>query len=115
MIYAVDFDGTLSYGEYPLCGKPNTRLIKWLKERQENGDKLILWTCRHDRPLDEAVKWCEEQGLVFDAVNENLPEMIEKYGETRKIGCDYYIDDTHFTSDFLIKKTEKQIQAKRKA
>ena len=47
-ILAIDFDGTLSYGNYPECGKPNMRLIEWLKDRKANGDKLILWTCRHD-------------------------------------------------------------------
>ena len=101
MIYAVDFDGTLCYGD-----KPNIRLIEWLKDKRANGDKVILWTCRHGEMLNEALVWCRKQGIEFDAVNENLPEMIEKYGDTRKIGCDYYIDDTHFTSDFLIKKTE---------
>ena len=30
----------------------------------------------------------------FDAVNDNLPEIIEFYGHnSRKISCDYYIDD----------------------
>ena len=32
--------------------------------------------------------------LTFDAVNDNLPEIIEMYGNnSRKITCDYYIDD----------------------
>lgn len=35
-----------------------------------------------------------EQELVFDAINDNLPEIVEKYGNnSRKITCDYYIDD----------------------
>lgn len=34
------------------------------------------------------------KALTFDAVNDNLPEIIEMYGNTsRKITCDYYIDD----------------------
>lgn len=107
MIIAVDFDGTLSYGEYPYTGKPNKRLIDWLILRKSGGDKLILWTCRHDKPLEDAVLWCKEQGLEFDAVNENLPEMIERFGESRKVGADYYIDDSHFTSEYLMKKVAK--------
>ena len=36
----------------------------------------------------------QEQNLEFDAVNDNLPEIIEFYGHnSRKISCDYYIDD----------------------
>lgn len=108
MVIAVDFDGTLSYGEWPHAGKPNTRLIEWLKERKAKGDNLILWTCRQGEPLDIAVKWCAEQGLEFDAVNENLPAMIALYGsDTRKIAADWYIDDTHFTAEYLMKKVEK--------
>ena len=35
-----------------------------------------------------------EHGLKFDAVNENLPEMIEWHGnDCRKIFADVYIDD----------------------
>lgn len=93
-VIAVDFDGTLSFGEWPNIGPANTELIDFLKERQQNGDKLILWTCREGEALNEAVKWCEREGLVFDAVNDNIPEMIERYGtNSRKVSCDYYIDD----------------------
>ena len=44
--------------------------------------------------LQEAVEWCEVHGLVFDAVNDNLPENIEKYGNNcRKVWATCYIDD----------------------
>ena len=45
--------------------------------------------------LSKAVEWCREQNYFeFDAVNDNLPEIIEFYGHnSRKISCDYYIDD----------------------
>jgi hypothetical protein len=34
------------------------------------------------------------RGLVFDAYNENLPELIERYGgDCRKISADFYADD----------------------
>ena len=93
-IIAIDFDGTLSLGEWPYIGAANEELIDFLKDRKKNGDKLILWTCREGGALEEAVEWCKEQGLVFDAVNDNIPEMIELYGtNSRKISCDYYIDD----------------------
>ncbi len=94
MILAVDFDGTLSLGSWPDTGPANESLIRFLLERQEQGDRLILWTCRAGEPLKEAVEWCRRKGLIFDAVNDNLPEIIEYYGEnSRKITCDYYIDD----------------------
>lgn len=44
--------------------------------------------------MREAVEWCRGCGLEFDAVNSNIPEMIEWYGkDTRKIGYDVLIDD----------------------
>ena len=93
-IIAVDFDGTLCFSEWPAVGEPNVRLIEYLKKWKRGGGKLILWTCRAGEALDTAVSWCHEQELVFDAINDNLPEIVEKYGNnSRKITCDYYIDD----------------------
>ncbi len=93
-IIAVDFDGTLCYSEWPSLGEPNVKLIAYLKKWKEMGNKLILWTCRAGDALDNAVLWCREQELEFDAINDNLPEIVELYGNnSRKITCDYYIDD----------------------
>jgi hypothetical protein len=94
MIYAVDFDGTISMGEWPEVGPANSELIDYLIDKQRKGDKLILWTCRVGEPLEKAVEFCKTNGLVFDAVNDNLPETIERYGSnSRKITCDIYLDD----------------------
>ena len=94
MILAVDFDGTLSLGTWPDVGPANEKLFRFLKKRKDEGDKLILWSCRVGKPLEDAVAWCRENDLEFDAVNDNLPEIIETYGtNSRKISCDYYIDD----------------------
>jgi hypothetical protein len=93
-IYAVDFDGTLCESQWPGIGAPNIKLIEHLIKRRSQGAKLILWTCRVDERLQESIDWCKEHGLEFDAVNDNLPEMIEKYGNnTRKILATCYIDD----------------------
>ena len=93
-IIAVDFDGTLSRGRWPGVGVPNYLLINKLIQLQKEGHKLILWTSREGEPLQRAIEWCREKNLKFDAVNDNLPEMIEKMGSnSRKISCDIYIDD----------------------
>ena len=93
-ILAVDFDGTLCFSQWPGLGEPNLSLIEKLKENKRSGDKLILWTCREGKLLDDAVNWCEENGLYFDAINENLQEIIEVFGgNSRKISADIYIDD----------------------
>lgn len=93
-IYAVDFDGTLNLGKYPELGEPNMELIGFLKQKREEGDKVILWTCRDGDYLKSAIKYCMGYGLKFDAVNDNLPENIEYFGNNgRKIWAHYYIDD----------------------
>jgi len=93
-IIAVDFDGTLCVDCYPHIGAPNASLIRILRELQLQQKKLILWTCRNGQALSDAISWCATQGLRFDAINENLPEIIEKYGsDSRKITADIYIDD----------------------
>lgn len=97
-IIAVDFDGTLCENKWPEIGRPNWDIIRYLRGRQEDGAKLILWSCRSGEKLEDAVDWCIKRGLVFDAVNENLPESIEHFGEdTRKIYATEYIDDKSCT------------------
>lgn len=95
MIIAVDFDGTLSLGDWPDVGPANKPVIDALLERQKGGDKIILWTCRGGDELAAAVAWCRIYGLEFDAVNANLPEVLEAWGyrDTRKIYADEYWDD----------------------
>ena len=97
-VYASDFDGTLCKDKFPEIGEPNKVIIDFVKEQKLLGNKFILWTCRTKDMLNAAVDWCKEQGIEFDAVNENLPETKEKWGEdTRKVFCDAYIDDKNMS------------------
>ena len=98
---AVDFDGTIVTDKFPEIGEPNMELVDWLKKCKEKGCRLVLWTCRNNTCkgypgiLDKAVEYCKNVlGLVFDSVNENLPEVQQKWGgDTRKVMVDYYLDD----------------------
>lgn len=93
-VIAVDFDGTLCSDCYPDIGEPNLPLIFLLQRLQGQGKQIVLWTCRCGMRLQEAVEWCSGFGLEFDAVNENVQQILEKYGtESRKISADVYIDD----------------------
>lgn len=83
-IIAVDFDGTLSNKR----NEPNTKLFKKLIACQLDGAKIILNTFREGKRLDEAVQFCKDHGLTFDAVNENI-----RITGHRKILADLYIDD----------------------
>ena len=90
MIICVDFDGTLSNGHYPHIGQPNKPLFDALIKLKAQGHNIVLWTCREDIQLQQAVDWCKEQGLEFDAVNENVPWIGFC---SRKVCADVYIDD----------------------
>jgi len=93
-IIAVDFDGCLCRDNWPDIGEPNWEIIHALVKRQAEGDKVILWSCRCGAALTAAVMWCVNHGLKFDAINENLPENIEKYGnDCRKVFAHEYWDD----------------------
>ena len=90
---AIDFDGTIVEDEYPKIGKPIIFAFDTLKKLQENGHRLILWTYRKGRALDEAVAFCEKNGIVFYAVNKSFPEEEFDPKYSRKINADYFIDD----------------------
>lgn len=92
-VYAIDFDNTLAYTRFPEIIGPNKKIVAFTRALKAQGHKIILWTSRVGKDLTAAVEWCETQGIVFDAVNEQLPEQIEKWGKTRKIYADFYIDD----------------------
>ena len=99
MKVAIDFDGTLFgwvergwTGAKP-AGEANIILIECAKMLRKNGHQLILWTCREGDDLAVAVAACAKYGLYFDAVNENLPETISGYMDSRKIVADLYVDD----------------------
>lgn len=93
-IIAIDFDGVLFTDAYPEVGLPIAPNINRAKNEKANGAKLILWTCREGKKLEEAVAACRAVGLEFDAVNENVPELKEAFGtDPRKVGATEYWDD----------------------
>lgn len=96
-IVAVDFDGTLCFNKYPYIENPNEELLNTIRERRKDFI-WILNTCREGKQLEYATKWLkEEQGIEFDYVNQNVPWLIEKYGDCRKIAADIYLDDRNMS------------------
>lgn len=98
-ILAVDFDGTLVQDKFPDIGEPNTKVFECVKALQKLNTKIILWTCRTDyengpKYLTDAVNFCSENGLVFDAINDNIENVKRSFGKNpRKILADWYLDD----------------------
>ena len=69
MIIAVDFDGTIVEHKYPEIGRELPFAIETLKKLQQERHRLILWSVREGKLLQEAVDFCRERGLEFYAVN----------------------------------------------
>lgn len=90
---AIDFDGTIVEDGYPGIGKPRIFAFETLRKLQEDGHRLILWTYRSGQKLDDAVSFCNDNGIDFFAVNKSFDE--EEYDDTksRKIYADLFIDD----------------------
>jgi hypothetical protein len=94
MIIAVDFDGTIVEHEYPKIGSEIPFAIQNLKKlQQEHHHRLILWTIRTGKELEEAIDFCKERGLEFYCHNENYPGEEFTPEMPRKLTCDLFIDD----------------------
>ena len=108
LILCVDFDGTIVQDAFPNIGEPrqgrfHRTFLEDLIYLQKKGHRIILWTCREGEHLEQAVAFCKERGLEFDAVNDDLEEVKQKYtdkleiwrasGRARKVFANYYIDD----------------------
>lgn len=95
MIIAIDFDGTIVEHKYPQIGKPLPYAFEVIRELKKQGHILILWTVRTGKELEEAVEFCRKNGVIFDAINENIAD-LQFPEESRKIYADVYIDDRNF-------------------
>ncbi len=95
MVIAIDFDGTIVQHRYPTIGEELPFAIETLKRLQKEGHKLILWSVREGRLLEEAVSFCRERGLEFYAVNRDYPEEEKERNNhfSRKLKADLFIDD----------------------
>lgn len=119
LLIAVDFDGTIVVNKYPKIGKPQLFAFETLQKLQEAGHRLILWTVRSGKALDEAVTFCEANGITFYAINSTYPEETYSPKASRKIVADVFIDDRNIggfigwgTIHQLLLKNEKPLPRK---
>jgi hypothetical protein len=95
MKIAIDFDGTIVEDAYPSIGKERPFAISTLKSLIADRHKLILWTVREGKLLEEAVEWCRSRGVEFYAINRDYPEEEAANNNhfSRKLKVDLFIDD----------------------
>ena len=95
MIIAVDFDGTIVEHKYPEIGEEIPFATETLKMLIRDHHRLILWSVREGKLLDDAVEWCRQHGVEFYAVNRDYPEEVSNGNPhfSRKLKVDMFIDD----------------------
>jgi len=96
MTIAVDFDGTIVEHRYPEIGREIPFATDTLKMLIKDRHRVILWTVREGKLLDEAIAWCRERGVEFYAVNREYPEETKNNNQyySRKLNSvDIWIDD----------------------
>ena len=95
MTIAVDFDGTIVTHRYPEIGEELPFATDTLKMLIQDRHKLILWSVREGKLLDDAVEWCRQRGVEFYAINKDYPEEDTEKNRhfSRKLKVDLWIDD----------------------
>ena len=96
MTIAVDFDGTIVEHRYPEIGAEQPFATDTLKMLIKDHHRVILWTVREGKLLEDAVNWCRERGVEFYAINREYPEETVRNNQhfSRKLSSvDMWIDD----------------------
>ena len=118
MKIGVDFDNTICLDEWPEIGRILPGALETLKELQEKGHDLILYTQRTDDYitycpelieyqrkhggntvkhtvdlLTPVIDFLKREGLEFYAINQNPEWEMEKQDYGRKVYLDLLIDD----------------------
>ena len=94
MTIAVDFDGAIVEHRNPQIGEEIPFATATLKMLRTERHRLILWSVREGKLLEEAVEWRRKRGGEFYADNRDYPEEdIAHTGFSRKVNADLFIDD----------------------
>lgn len=94
MVIAIDFDGTIVDNAYPNIGALKPNVVAVIRRLHDESHKIVINTCRTGEHAKDAFNFLIEHKIPFDALNENIPELVSIYPlESRKISADLYIDD----------------------
>lgn len=98
MIIAVDFDGTCVDHQYPLVGDPAPGAVETLRALMKKH-RLILWTMRSGKFLDDATKWFARHGIELYGVQANPTQ--GEWTSSPKAYANVYIDDAGFGAPLI--------------
>lgn len=89
LIIAYDFDNTVY--DYHHQGHDYREVIELIRRAHDVGCYLIVFTGNRDQELVE--RFLLEQGIPFDAINEQAPFLPESLRSARKIYYNLLLDD----------------------
>jgi hypothetical protein len=92
-IIGVDFDNTLFVEEFPVPGAPMTDYQEVVQRLYYEGFIIIINTLRRGHSQQLAEDCLQQCNVPYDLCNENARYLIDKYGDSRKICADIYLDD----------------------
>lgn len=81
IVYNIDFDGTLTTGEYTENPGPNKDMIQKVQDLYYTGDIIIIWSARWWESVNFMVAWLIRNNVPFHGI------MMGKGGS------DIYVDD----------------------
>lgn len=90
-IIAIDFDGTIVDHRFPEIGAPVPGALDAIRTLQGMHWRVILWTMRSGKHLDEAVAFLKRHGIEPWAVNSNPTQ--SGWTSSPKAYAHHYVDD----------------------
>ncbi len=91
---AVDFDGTVVTHEYPDVGSPIPGALIVLRDLVTAGHEIVLWTCRANWELKDAMKYMADAGVEVVFANKDpdpstgSPKIVfDLCIDDRNLGC----------------------------
>lgn len=90
MEIAIDFDGTCVKHEYPLVGS-DIGAVPVLKRLTSDGHKLILFTMRSGKELQDAIDWFAANDIPLYGKQYNPTQAV--WTSSNKCYAQIYIDD----------------------
>ena len=105
LVFAIDFDGTVVTNAYPNIGRP-IGAAPVLRQLVENGHRLILYTIRTGKPLQDAIDWYQDNGIALYGVNRN-PGQFSWAPDAKKIFFDLCLDDRNYGTPLTDVGTQK--------
>lgn len=104
IVVAIDFDGTVVKHCYPEIGQEIPGAIDTMKWLMAKGAKIILYTMRSDKSLDEAVNFLNNKDIKLYGINRNP---AQHWTNSPKVYANIYIDDAALGCPLICPKNER--------